>query len=139
MKVLIKALVVLSIILSCCQLTKEGTYLVKNELISNDACENDNRYGYLVLAFTYRYSMDTLAIYVNDTLYKTTYLKTDDVPGHSQTLEIDRIKNIENAEFRINHKNNVNIPFDTVNQMFLISKLNDTITLKSVCSLPNLR
>ncbi len=115
---------------------EKDTYSVRHELIYDKDCETDKRYGHLVLCFTYRYALDTLEIYVNDTLFKTAYLKTDDVVGVSQVLAIDKIKNIESARFKINHNNNVNIPFDTVNQMFLISKINDTITLESVCYLP---
>lgn len=136
MKTLASIIVLITILLSC-QETKKATYSVKHELIQDNDCKSDKRYGHLVLCFTYRYSLDTLEIYVNDTLFKTTYLKTDDVVGVSQVLEIDKIKNIKSARFKINHNNNVNIPFDSVNQMFLISKINDTITLESVCYLPS--
>lgn len=92
----------------------------------------DKRNGIVAFEFLDYFQNDTLILGVNDQRFIKEVLNTNEVTGSALLIEIDSLTNIDEVSLVLNNKNKTVVKCNDKNQLFVVTKKNNILLIKSV-------
>lgn len=97
---------------------------------------NDKRNGIVAFEFLNYFKNDTLILSINNQKFIKEILTTDEVTGNALLIEVDSLKNIDEVKLVLNSKNKTVIKCNNENQLFVVTKKDNNLLIKSVIYFP---
>ena len=99
----------------------------------------DKRNGIVAFEFLNYFKSDTLILSIDNKRFIKEVLTTDEVTGNALLIEVDSLKNIEEVSIVLNSKNKTVVKCNNENQLFIVTKKDDNLIVKSVSFFPSNR
>lgn len=96
----------------------------------------DKRNGIVAFEFLNYFKNDTIILSINNQRFIKEVLTTDEVTGNALLIEVDSLKNIDEVNIVLNNKNRTVINCNNENQLFVVTKKDKNLLIKSVSFFP---
>jgi hypothetical protein len=96
----------------------------------------DKRNGIVAFEFLNYFKNDTIILSINNQRFIKEVLTTDEVTGNALLIEVDSLKNIDEVNIVLNSKNKTVINCNNENQLFVVTKKDKNLLIKSVSFFP---
>ena len=90
----------------------------------------------MAFEFLHYFKNDTLILSINNQRFIEEVLTSDEVAGNALLIGVDSLKNIDEVNLILNSKNKTVINCNNENQLFVVTKKDKNILIKSVSFFP---
>lgn len=125
------------LLFSGCKNRSDNYYHVKVQYYKGKADTFiDKRNGIVAFEFLNYFKNDTLVLDINNQRFIKEVLTTDEITGNALLIEVDSLKNVDEVSIELNSKNKTVIKCNNENQLFVVTKKDHNLLIKSVIFLP---